>query len=39
MYMRKNFIPGEDEISVIYEDISGHGTSVAGLRVRFIPNP
>ncbi len=31
MYMRKNFIPGEDEISVIYEDISGHGTSVAGI--------
>ncbi len=31
MYMRKNFIPGEDEICVIYEDISGHGTSVAGI--------
>ncbi len=31
VYMRKNFIPGEDEISVIYEDISGHGTSVAGI--------
>ncbi len=31
VYMRKNFIPGEDEICVIYEDISGHGTSVAGI--------
>ena len=31
VYMRKNFIPGEDGISVIYEDISGHGTSVAGI--------
>ncbi len=31
VYMRKNFIPSEDEISVIYEDISGHGTSVAGI--------
>ncbi|MDE7327561.1 MAG: S8 family peptidase [Lachnospiraceae bacterium] len=31
VYMRKNFIPGEDNISVIYEDISGHGTSVAGI--------
>lgn len=29
--MRKNFIPGEDEISVIYEDISGHGTGIAGI--------
>ena len=28
---RKNFIPGEDEVSVIYEDGSGHGTSVAGI--------
>lgn len=31
VYMRKNFVPGEDDISVIYEDISGHGTSVAGI--------
>lgn len=31
VYLRKNFIPGEDEISVIYEDITGHGTSVAGI--------
>ena len=28
---RKNFIPGEDEVSVLYEDGSGHGTSVAGI--------
>ncbi|HWT74804.1 MAG TPA: S8 family peptidase [Mobilitalea sp.] len=31
VYLRKNFIPGEDEIPVIYEDITGHGTSVAGI--------
>ena len=28
---RKNFIPGEDEVSILYEDGSGHGTSVAGI--------
>ena len=31
VYMRKNFIPGEDEVSIIYEDSCGHGTSVAGI--------
>ncbi len=31
VYMRKNFIPGEDEVSIIYEDGCGHGTSVAGI--------
>ncbi len=29
VYMRKNFIPGEDEVSILYEDGSCHGTSVA----------
>lgn len=28
---RKNFIPGDDNISALYEDSSGHGTSVAGI--------
>lgn len=31
IYERKNFIPGEDEVSVLYEDGSGHGTSIAGI--------
>jgi len=31
VYMRKNFIPGEDNVSVVYEDSCGHGTSVAGI--------
>ncbi len=31
VYLRKNFIPGENEISILYEDICGHGTSVAGI--------
>lgn len=31
VYMRRNFISGEDEISVLYEDLCGHGTSVAGI--------
>ncbi len=31
VYERKNFIPGEEELSVLYEDFSGHGTSVAGI--------
>lgn len=26
---RKNFVPGEDEYSPLYEDVSGHGTAVA----------
>ena len=29
--VRKNFIPGEEEVSILYEDGSGHGTSVAGI--------
>ncbi len=28
---RKNFVPGQDEISIIYEDLTGHGTAVAGI--------
>ena len=28
---RKNFVPGEDNVSVIYEDSTGHGTSIAGV--------
>lgn len=28
---RKNFIPGDENISALYEDSSGHGTSVAGI--------
>ena len=28
---RKNFVPGEDNVSVLYEDDCGHGTSVAGI--------
>jgi minor extracellular protease Epr len=31
VYRRKNFIPGEDEVSLLYEDETGHGTSVAGI--------
>lgn len=31
VYKRKNFIPGQDDISVIYEDLCGHGTNVAGI--------
>jgi len=31
VYERKNFVPGEDEVSILYEDASGHGTSVAGI--------
>lgn len=31
VYTRKNFIPGEDGISVLYEDSLGHGSSVAGI--------
>ncbi|QHQ59506.1 S8 family serine peptidase [Anaerocolumna sedimenticola] len=31
VYMRKNFIPGEDDVSIIYEDGLGHGTSVSGI--------
>lgn len=31
VYCRKNFVPGDDEISILYEDYSGHGTSVAGI--------
>lgn len=29
--LRKNFVPGEDEIPVLYEDRTGHGTGVAGI--------
>lgn len=29
--LRKNFVPGHEEVSILYEDISGHGTSVAGI--------
>ena len=28
---RKNFVPGEDNVSILYEDATGHGTSVAGV--------
>ena len=31
VHERKNFIPGEEELPVLYEDFSGHGTSVAGI--------
>lgn len=31
VYKRKNFIPGEDNVSVLYEDSSGHGTSISGI--------
>lgn len=31
VYERKNFIAGEDDLSVLYEDFSGHGTSIAGI--------
>lgn len=31
VFERKNFIPEHDEISILYEDGSGHGTSVAGI--------
>ena len=33
VYIRKNFIPGQDDISIIYEDLCGHGTNVAGIIV------
>lgn len=26
---RKNFVPGEDDYSELYEDVSGHGTAIA----------
>lgn len=29
--LRKNFVLGHEEVSILYEDISGHGTSVAGI--------
>lgn len=29
--VRKNFISEQEEISIIYEDLTGHGTSVAGI--------
>lgn len=28
---RKNFIPEHEEISILYEDVSGHGTNIAGV--------
>lgn len=28
---RKNFISGQDNVSVLYEDSTGHGTGIAGL--------
>lgn len=28
---RKNFVPGQEGISPVYEDCTGHGTSVAGI--------
>lgn len=28
---RANFVPGEDDVSPIFEDITGHGSSVAGV--------
>jgi len=31
VFKRKNFIPDEDGVSIIYEDSCGHGTSVAGI--------
>lgn len=31
VHVRKNFIPDENEIPILYEDGSGHGTSVAGI--------
>ena len=31
VYSRKNFVPGQDDVSILYEDISGHGTSIAGI--------
>lgn len=33
VYCRKNFIPGQDEISILYEDLCGHGTSTASIIV------
>ena len=31
VYLRKNFVQGQDDISIIYEDLIGHGTSIAGI--------
>ncbi|MFU0827158.1 MAG: hypothetical protein ACFWTJ_06400 [Lachnoclostridium sp.] len=31
VHVRKNFISDQNDISIIYEDLSGHGTSVAGI--------
>lgn len=31
VYERMNFVPNEDEVSPLYEDGTGHGTSVAGI--------
>jgi len=28
---RKNFVPGEEDVSVIYDDCTGHGTGVASI--------
>lgn len=28
---QKNFIEGEDEISILYNDITGHGTAISGI--------
>ncbi|WP_455716664.1 S8 family peptidase [Anaerosporobacter sp.] len=28
---RKNFIPEQDDTSIIYEDLTGHGTAIAGI--------
>lgn len=37
---RKNFVPGEDNVSILYEDATGHGTSVAGvIAAPFDTNP
>lgn len=29
--VRKNFIPGQDDTNILYEDIAGHGTGIAGI--------
>lgn len=31
IHVRKNFISDQNDISIVYEDLSGHGTSVAGI--------
>ena len=31
VHVRKNFISDQNDISIIYEDLCGHGTSVAGI--------